>query len=351
MKYQDLCIEKNQTMKIAMQQLGCTAKKVLFVLESDSLYGTLTDGDIRRYLLNGGKLDDAVCNAVNQNPITARDRKQAQKILQSQKDWLFAVPIVGEGQRLLDVVLSMEATNLSYPSLKRPVVIMAGGKGTRLDPYTRVLPKPLIPVGELPIIEHIMRQFEEYDCSVFHVIVNYKKQLMKAYFNESDRHYDVTWYDEERPLGTGGGLYLLKGKINETFFLTNCDVLLRSDYSAMLNFHQCNSNVITMIGAYKSLTIPYGVVDIGDDGIIEAIREKPELSFLTNTGMYIVEPEVLDDIPDDTVITFPEIMEMQRKKGNKVALFPINEDEWMDMGQMDELRKMERILNKENQVL
>ena len=230
----------------------------------------------------------------------------------------------------------------NYPQLKLPVVIMAGGKGTRLDPYTRVLPKPLIPVGELPIIEHIMSRFEDYGCSDFHVIVNYKRQLMKAYFNESSRHYDMIWYDEERPLGTGGGLYLLKGRIRETFFLTNCDILLQSDYAGMVKFHRDNGNAITMIGAYKSLTIPYGVVDIGVNGVVEAMREKPELSFLTNTGMYIVEPEVLADIPDDTVITFPEIMEIQREKGNKVAVYPVSEEEWMDMGQLDELREMER---------
>jgi len=341
MQYLDLYVEKNLTIKDAMRRLSRTAKKVLFVLENDYLYGTLTDGDIRRHLLNGGKMDDAVYTAANQNPIIARNRKQAQKIMENQNDWLFAVPVVGEDRKLLDVVLSVESINPSRPSLKLPVVIMAGGKGTRLDPYTRVLPKPLIPVGDFPIIEHIMRQFEEYDCSAFHVIANYKKQLMKAYFNESDRHYNVTWYDEERPLGTGGGLYLLKGQLNETFFLTNCDILLRSDYSAMLSFHRHSSNAITMIGVYKSLTIPYGVVDIGSDGVIEAMQEKPELSFLTNTGVYIVEPEVLEDIPDDTVITFPEIMEIQRKKRNKVAVFPVSEDEWMDMGQIDELRKME----------
>ena len=192
-----------------------------------------------------------------------------------------------------------------------------------------------------------MRQFEDYGCFAFHIIVNYKKQLMKAYFGESNQQYDVTWYDEERPLGTGGGLYLLKGHVKETFFLTNCDILLRSDYADMLKFHREHGNVITMVGAYKSLTIPYGVVDVGDNGVIETMREKPELSFLTNAGMYIVEPEVLLDIPDDTIITFPEIIETQRKKGRKVAVYPVSEEEWLDMGQLDELRRMEKTLGED----
>ena len=135
--------------------------------------------------------------------------------------------------------------------------------------------------------------------------------------------------------------------MKETFFLTNCDILLRSDYADMLKFHRDHGNVITMVGAYKSLTIPYGVVDVGDDGVIETMREKPELSFLTNAGMYIVEPEVLADIPDDTIITFPEIMEMQRKKGRKVAVYPVSEEEWLDMGQLDELRRMEKTLGED----
>lgn len=347
MQYMDLCIEKDQTLRAAMQQLSRTAKKVLFVVEDKFLYGTLTDGDVRRYLLSGGKLDDAVYKAANQNPITASTCEQAHKILKNQKEWLFAVPVVGKERDLLDVILAAGPKGSSFPKLGLPVVIMAGGKGARLDPYTRILPKPLIPVGELPIIEHIIRRFEDYGCSAFHIIVNYKKQLMKAYFNENSRHYDVTWYDEERPLGTGGGLYMLKGKVKETFFLTNCDILLSSDFSAILQFHQENGNAITMVGAYKSLTIPYGVVDIGNNGVIEAMREKPELSFLTNTGVYLVEPEALADIPDDTVLSFPDIIEMQRRKGNKVAVYPISEDEWMDMGQLDELRRMERMLDRE----
>lgn len=335
-------IEKSTTVRGAMRQLDQTARKILFVCEDNALLGTLTDGDIRRHLLHGGSLDDPVLLAVNREPRTAKDRAEASLLLRTE-DYL-VVPVVGQDGKLLDIVFSSEGPAQPLPKLGVPVAIMAGGKGTRLDPYTRVLPKPLIPVGDYPIIEHIMRQFEAYGCLAFHVIVNYKKQLMKAYFNESSQHYDVTWYDEDRPLGTGGGLYLLKETMKETFFLTNCDVLLRSDYADMLKFHREHGNVITMIGAYKTLTIPYGVVDIGTNGVIEAMREKPELSFLTNAGMYVVEPQVLADIPDRTALSFPEIIEMQRQKGNKVAVYPVSEEEWMDMGQLTELHAMDKKL-------
>jgi len=346
MIYTDLYVEKNKSIRDAMRQLDRVAKKILFVLEGNTLTGALTDGDVRRYLLSGGKLDDAVDSAANHNPITARNREQAQKLLQN--SLLYAIPIVDSSGVLQDIVTLVRPAEVSRPNLALPVVIMAGGKGTRLDPYTRVLPKPLIPVGELPIIEHIMRQFQQYDCGDFHVIVNYKKQLLKAYFNENEKRYQVSWYDENQPLGTGGGLYLLKGKINQTFFFTNCDILIRSDYADMLKFHRENGNVITMIGAYKNITIPYGVMETGAGGVIEEIREKPELSFLTNTGMYIVEPEVLDDIQDNVSLGFPDIIEGQRKKGRKVAVYPVSEDEWLDMGQLTELEKMRERLRVES---
>ena len=337
-----LCVEKSKSIREAMNYLNQTARKILFVCENSILMGTLTDGDIRRYLLHGGSIDDKAILAANQRPVTAKDRMEALQLLKT-KEYL-AIPVTGRDGRLNDIVFASDEPVSALPKLSLPVVIMAGGKGTRLDPYTRILPKPLIPVGDSPIIEHIMRQFEGYGCSNFHIIVNYKKQLMKAYFNESGQHYDVTWYDEEQPLGTGGGLFLLKGIMKETVFLTNGDILLRSDYADMLKFHRSHGNMITLIGAYKTLTIPYGVVDIGNDGVIEAMREKPDLSFLTNTGMYLVEPQVLEDIADNTTISFPEIIELQRQKGNKVAVYPVSEEEWMDMGQLTELEDMRQRL-------
>lgn len=343
-----LQIKKSITVQEAMRQLDQTARKILFVCEGSVLLGTLTDGDIRRHLLQSGSLDDQVIRAANRNPRSAKNRAEAVRLLRA--EGYPAVPVIGCHGDLIDVVFAADNSAPPLPKLDLPVVIMAGGKGTRLDPYTRVLPKPLIPVGDYPIIEHIMRQFKDYGCSAFHVIVNYKKQLMKAYFNESSQPYDVTWYDEDQPLGTGGGLYLLKGTMKETFFLTNCDILLRSDYADMLQFHRDHGNAITMIGAHKTLTIPYGVVDIGMNGVIENMREKPELSFLTNTGMYIVEPQVLEDIPDHTVLGFPEIIEMQRQKGNKVAVYPVSEEEWMDMGQLTELQRMDYKLKIKSQM-
>lgn len=349
MNHPEIVIGRNTTVCDAMRLIDRSEVRILFVAENGKLLGTLTDGDIRRYLYRGGKIEDSAERAANPRPRVASDSVQAAELYDRLS--YIAIPIVGENDELLDIYVGGEENsstqNKPLPQLSVPVIINAGGKGTRLDPFTRVLPKPLIPVGELPIIEHIMQQFLKYGCGNFHVIVNYKKELIKTYFRETDYRYDVTWVDEEKPLGTGGGLSLMKGKMNGTFFFSNCDTLMLSDYDSILRFHRENGNAITMICAWKNIRIPYGVVEMGMEGSIDRIREKPELSFLTNTGMYIIEPEVIDDVPADTPVTLPEIIQMEMDKGRKVAVFPVGESEWLDMGQLSELEKMrERLYGK-----
>lgn len=325
----------------SMRKLNVMSKRILFLLdEEEHLVGTLTDGDIRRYILNKGKIENSSLFAANKIPVVAYSREDAMKIYQSK---YVAIPIIDQERRIVDIYVGEEEQK-SYGRLCAPVVINAGGKGTRLDPFTRVLPKPLIPVGDLPIIELIMREYQKYECTDFHIIVNYKRELMKAYFAECENRYNITWYDEEKPLGTGGGLSLLAGQLNETFFFSNCDALLTANYEDMLQFHKENHSVITMVCAYKKLTIPYGIVEMGENGKIEEMREKPQLSFLTNTGIYIVEPEIICEIEKNTPIDFPDIVEKQKKQGKRVAVFPISEDEWMDMGQIGELEKMRKKL-------
>ena len=327
------------TISAAMQKIDGNSSGILFLVDSNhSLIGCLTDGDIRRYLLAGGKMTGAAVEAANKNPKVAYNEEEAVS-LYHKRDYV-VIPIVDSDNRIVSVYTGNGQSVKNRKSLKVPVVINAGGKGTRLDPFTRVLPKPLIPVGELPIIEHIMKEYQTYSCNEFHIIVNYKRELMKAYFADNDNHYNITWYDEEQPLGTGGGLTLLRGKFNDTFFFANCDALLTANYESMLKFHKDNGNVITMVCAYKNINIPYGVVEMGLNGAIENMKEKPLMSFLTNTGIYIVEPEVIDDMEDGVAIGFPDIVEQQRQKGRKVAVFPVSENDWMDMGQLPELEKM-----------
>ena len=329
----------NITVSAAMQKIDSNSGGTLFLTdEDDKLIACVTDGDIRRYLLAGGHMDNEVFAAANKHPSYARTINEAKRFFHKKN--FSAIPIVDEEMTILDIYSDGEGIVKEKASLKVPVVINAGGKGTRLAPYTKVLPKPLIPVGDLPILEHIMNEYQSYDCTDFHIIVNYKRDLMKAYFADNERAYNITWYDEDKPLGTGGGLSLLKGVFKDTFFFANCDALLTADYESMLKFHKENGNVITMICAYKNINIPYGVVDMGVNGVIEGMREKPLMSFLTNTGIYIVEPSVVDSMVDGEAIGFPDIVERERQKGHRVAVYPVSENDWMDMGQIPELEKM-----------
>lgn len=331
--------KENLTLAEAMHKININSNGILFLADKDgTLLGCITDGDIRRFLLAGGKITDAAMRAANRQPKFACSEDEALQLYHKRN--FIAIPILDLDKRIIDVYTGSGNIKKERSALNVPVVINAGGRGTRLDPFTRVLPKPLIPVGELPIIEHIMKEFQSYNCTQFHIIVNYKKELMKAYFAENENSYNIRWYDENKPLGTGGGLSFLKGKLHETFFFTNCDNLLQANYERMLQFHRENKNVVTMICAYKNFSVPYGVVEMGINGKILGMKEKPLMTFLTNTGIYIVEPSVLDEIEDDTAIGFPDIVEKQRKKGRKVAVFPVSESEWMDMGQMNELEKM-----------
>lgn len=343
MDIEKIIIDENYTIKQAMKQLDNSAKKILLVRNNGKLKGVITDGDVRRWILKNGDLTAKVVEIVNYNPIyiTNNDRGIADKIMK--KFSVDALPVVDEKGDILSIVFrdDVEISSVNNKkSIDLPVVIMAGGLGTRLYPYTKILPKPLIPIGDIPIAERIINKFEEYGCKEFYLTVNYKKNMIKSYFSEIEKNYEVSYVEEDKPLGTGGSLYLLKGKIDRTFFVSNCDILVDADYSNIYKYHKESRNLITMICAVKNLTIPYGVIELENNGKIKSMVEKPEFSFLTNTGMYIVEPEVLDMIPENKFLGFPDIIDMYRDMGKNVGVYPITEKCWMDMGQLDEMQDM-----------
>lgn len=342
-----LLVDTDYTVVEAMRKLDNEGKRILLVCKDNKLIGTVTDGDIRRFLLKGGNLSEKIINATNTKPkyVFESEINSAEKIMKVNK--IFALPVVRNDMTIVSCIFSTGEEIVSGGKLNVPVVIMAGGKGTRLYPYTKILPKPLIPVGEYPILEHIMRSFSKYGCNDFICIVNHKKEMIKAYFSENETFNNVLFVNEDKPLGTGGGLSLLKGKLDSTFFLTNCDILVRTDFNEILNFHKKNKNVITMVCAYQSYKVPYGVIEMGQNGFIDDMVEKPEYTFLTNTGMYIVEPNILDDIEDDVPIGFTDIITREKNKGNKVSVFPISEKSWLDMGQMDSLENMRKELDED----
>lgn len=331
----------------AMALLDKIAKKVLFVVQDGQFVAAITDGDIRRWILKKGNLDAKVKEIANYNPkyLPEKEKSKAREFMK--KYSIEALPILNEGKDIVSVVLWNDEEIEPKRTLDTPVVIMAGGLGKRLYPYTKILPKPLIPIGEIPIVEHIINRFHQHGSDQFYLVVNHKKNMIKAYFNEIEKSYEVNYVDEDQPLGTGGGLSLLKGKINFTFILSNCDILIEEDYEKIYNYHKKENNLITMVCSLKNIKIPYGVIEISETGEIEEMREKPELSFFTNTGMYIVEPKVIEELEDNKAIGFPDIIEKYKEAGEKISVYPISENSWLDMGQLDEMEEMRRRLERD----
>jgi dTDP-glucose pyrophosphorylase len=348
MKLEELFIREDASILDTMKKLDETGQRILFIAPEGELKAVLTDGDLRKFLLRGGKLEEPVRLAANYSPkfLHVTERARARDVLAEYG--IDALPILDNDGTIADVVF---ATGVDVDNRKKagiPVVVMAGGLGTRLYPYTKILPKPLIPVGEKPICELILDRFCEYGCRDVFMVVNYKKNMIKSYFNDlEDKPYHITYADETEFLGTGGGLCLLKGQLHSTFFFSNCDTLLDVDYGDIYEYHKAHHNLITMICAYKHYTVPYGVVDMGENGVISGMHEKPELNFLTNTGVYVVEPEVVEALEDGKNQGFPDVIERYRTAGRPVGVYPISESAWMDMGQMEELEKMRRRIEQQ----
>ncbi|WP_289127843.1 nucleotidyltransferase family protein [uncultured Clostridium sp.] len=354
MNIKDLIIYSDVTIREAMLRLDDVSKGIVFVVNNEEkLQGTITDGDIRRWILKNGSMDEKVTSVMNNNPIYVMDSDDIDIMDIMVKKSISAIPVINEYKNIVNVKFLTDKLykkgNESLDLKEVPVVIMAGGLGSRLYPYTKILPKPLIPIGDTPIVERIINKFNEYGADNFYLTVNYKKNMIKSYFGELAKNYEIDYVEEDKPLGTGGSLYLLKGKINNTFFVSNCDILIDADYSKILDHHKKSGNKVTVVASVKNFTIPYGVFKLNENGNIQEIQEKPQYTYLINTGMYVIEPEVLEDIPENEFYNLPDIVERYMETGIPVGVFPISEQSWMDMGQINEMQSMiEKIEKMEN---
>jgi len=196
-----------------------------------------------------------------------------------------------------------------------------------------------VPVHEKPIIEHIMERFKNIGCSDFYLTVNYKGRILKAYFEELQPDYRINFVEEEEALGTGGSLRLLDGQFSQPFFVTNCDIIIKTDYASLYEFHQKGVYDITLVASAKEYIIPYGTCELNSDGHLSNINEKPHYDFLINTGLYVLNPDVLKLIPENKFYHITHLIEDAKNLGKKIGVFPIDEDAWIDVGQWAEYRR------------
>ena len=220
---------------------------------------------------------------------------------------------------------------------------MAGGKGVRLDPFTRILPKPLIPLGNDPVIKVIMDEFHKSGISHFYISLQEKERMVRAYFHDYALDYHIEYVQEDKPLGTAGALRHLEEKMKGTFFVSNCDIIIHTDYGAFYDFHKKGGYALTMVGSMRQYTIPYGVCEMDNGGVLTAIREKPRYDFLVNTGLYLLEPAVLRCIPKNKYFDMTDLVKKVKDSGMKVGVFPVSENSWIDVGQLSEYKN---VINK-----
>ena len=346
MNLNDFIVSEDKTVLEVMKIIDHNAKGIAFVCNDTKLLGVVTDGDIRRFILRRGNLDNSISEIANYNPKFVTNEENVDYFAYMKQYSITALPIVNKNRKLLSIRFLYDNKPVVNNQLKVPVVIMAGGKGTRLYPYTQILPKPLIPIGDKTITEIIMDHFQAFGCNHFDMIVNYKKNFIKSFFIDNEIKRDVNFIEEADYFGTGGGLKLLEGYYSDTFFVTNCDILVKEDYSEILKYHKEQKNIITLVAATKNVPIPYGTIELTPEGHVNKLNEKPSFSFLTNTGLYVLEPRFLDKIPKDTFIHITDVIQACINDGEKVGIYPISDHAWMDMGQMEELEKMrERLSN------
>lgn len=335
----------------AMELIDSNAKGILFIVDNDGkLVGSLTDGDIRRWILKAGELNAPVGKAMTLAPKYLFSEAKAKARAYMEQEYITAIPILDNKMQILDIIFLSEETDYKTSVEKRdlssvPVVIMAGGKGTRLFPYTKILPKPLIPIGEIPIVERIINCFLGYGIDEFYMTVNYKKGMLKSYFSELNPSYRIEYVEESKPLGTGGSIKLINKKFSKPLFVTNCDALILADYGDIYDYHVKSNNTITIVSALKNIQVPYGVLHTGDNGEILSMEEKPKLSYLVNTGMYIINPNTIELIPDNKIFHMTHLVEDVMRRGGKVGTYPVSEDSFLDMGEFSEMKRMEEKLN------
>jgi len=347
MKDIELLISPDATVKDALRKLDKSAEKVLIVVDKQmKLMGALTDGDIRRSLLSGSDLNSSISRVYNNKPLYIFVEDFAFDTIKSLllKHKVELLPVVEKDMTVADFItwdkVFTEKKEDTSEILKNcPVVVMAGGKGTRLEPFTKILPKPLIPIGDKPIIQVIVDKFKARGTEKFYFVVNYKGDMIQSYFNHIDDKYNIEYLWEKDFFGTAGGLKMMENRVEDDFFVSNCDVIIRAKYENILDFHKKEDAALTIVSAIQHYRIPYCVVDFKSGGDVVGVKEKPEYTFTVNTGLYILNKKALDYIPEGIVMDMTDLIAQLIKSDEKVITYPVNENEYIDIGQWEEYKK------------
>ena len=345
----NLKITANVSIKKALQLIKKNGAKALVVVDrNDKLIGSLSDGDIRKAILKNISLNKNIKNIFYKKPkylVQGQYSKQSLNNLIHKNNFTI-IPVIDDFKKVKEIITLQSLSKNKTKILKRksilnkvPCIIMAGGKGTRLQPFTDVLPKPLIPIKKQTVIERIINNFTDYGVNKFLISINYKAEILKAYFKELKPKYKLKFITENKPLGTVGSLSKVSKREGKNFFITNCDTISDVNLGDVYKFHIKNNYDVTLLTSSKIHKIPYGVCHVAENGDLKNIEEKPKFDFLVNVGLYLVNNEVIDFIPKNKIFHFTDLIKVLQKKKYRIGLFPVYINNWLDVGEWDEFKK------------
>lgn len=330
---------------LKMQKFGL--KTLIVIDKADKYLGTLSDGDVRRSLIKKKKLSDRINGIFKKKTVYLTKKKYSISKVRNLflKKRIDLIPIISKNKKILDVVnyydVNKKITKKRF-SKRIPgtaVVVVAGGKGTRLLPYTKILPKPLIPYKGKTLIEHVINQFTAFSLKNFIFTINYKALTFKAFFQELNPPINYKYIVEKKPLGTAGSLRKIISKKYKNYFVVTCDTLIQADFNKIYKFHMKNNNDITIISAKISNKLPYGVLKDRAKNKLEYFNEKPLVKYTVNTGMYLIKSEIFKLIPNHKVYNMNELILKAQSLGKNISLYKIKEKSWRDLGKISTFEK------------
>jgi len=333
-----LTVSKDATLLQTIEAINVGAKQIALVVDENSkLLGTVTDGDVRRGLLRGCTLDTCVVEVMNTSPHVASSEEDPQEVMAREFTKLIhQMPVIDASGKLIGLLTDQDM--LVAAEISTPVVLMAGGKGVRLFPLTKDVPKPMLKIGDQPIIEIILRKLHAQGFRNIYISVNYLAEVIRDHVDDGAwLGLKVTYLEEAQPLGTAGALAQLAGKIGEPFVVMNSDLLTNCDLRQVVKFHKKQTAKATLGVREYSFQVPYGVVNI-DGNEVESISEKPVHRSMVSAGIYVLDPSALDLSPSNEFCDMPTLLDSIKSQGQKVVAFPIHES-WLDIGRHDDLNE------------
>ena len=336
-------VYKEKKIKNVVKQMDKSKIGIAICVDKNKkVVGVFTDGDFRKAVYNGVDLNKKVDKIMNKNFVYVSKNYSNNKIKKIFKNnFIQYIPVLSR-KKLINLVerkFFFREKDSTYGNMNNQVVIVAGGKGQRLAPFTEILPKPLIPINDEPIIKKIMEEFYKFDMKNFHITLFDKAKMIKGYFHDHGLPFQIKYYEETKPLGTAGSLFVFKKKFENPVFVTNCDIILKANYNEILKFHKKNNHDLTIVASMRHLKIPYGVCKINKNGTLIGVTEKPEYDFLVNTGFYLLNPKLFKIIPKNRYLDMTDFFKIVKNKNLNIGVFPVSNNSWYDVGKWDEYDK------------